>query len=191
MKPWLERLLDLETLLGSPDPRRDISAYHDMPYAIFHYPPEDEYAFRRELSLLVTRLQTSRGKRVLRVSMAELLDQAVTAVATWEDLFAAERSVGLEETQQTVHHILAEASPLTDWVVRALPQEQDPTRDVVFLWRTGSLFPFYRTFALLEQLKGLIQVPTILCYPGTLDGPAGLRFMGVLDAEHNYRPKIF
>ena len=24
-----------------------------------------------------------------------------------------------------------------------------------------------------------------------LDGAAGLRFMGVLDAEHNYRPKIF
>ena len=27
--------------------------------------------------------------------------------------------------------------------------------------------------------------------PGELDGAAGLRFMGVLDAEHNYRPKIF
>ena len=27
--------------------------------------------------------------------------------------------------------------------------------------------------------------------PGDLDGAAGLRFMGVLDAEHNYRPKIF
>ena len=26
---------------------------------------------------------------------------------------------------------------------------------------------------------------------GDLDGAAGLRFMGVLDAEHNYRPKIF
>jgi hypothetical protein len=34
-------------------------------------------------------------------------------------------------------------------------------------------------------------VPTILFYPGYLDGAAGLRFMGVLDAEHNYRPKIF
>ena len=34
-------------------------------------------------------------------------------------------------------------------------------------------------------------VPTILFYPGHLDGAAGLCFMGVLDAEHNYRPKIF
>ena len=32
---------------------------------------------------------------------------------------------------------------------------------------------------------------SVLFYPGELDGAAGLRFMGVLDAEHNYRPKIF
>jgi hypothetical protein len=56
--------------------------------------------------------------------------------------------------------------------------------------RTGALFPAYRTFSLLEQLKGRVIVPTVLFYPGELDGPAGLRFMGVLDAEHNYRPKI-
>jgi hypothetical protein len=44
---------------------------------------------------------------------------------------------------------------------------------------------------LLEQLKGRIQSPSVLFYPGTLDGASGLRFMGVLEAEHNYRPKIF
>ena len=44
---------------------------------------------------------------------------------------------------------------------------------------------------LLEQLKGKVHVPAVLFYPGELDGAAGLRFMGVLDAEHNYRPKIF
>ena len=41
------------------------------------------------------------------------------------------------------------------------------------------------------ELKGKVQVPAVLFYPGELDGAAGLRFMGVLDAEHNYRPKIF
>ena len=57
--------------------------------------------------------------------------------------------------------------------------------------RTGALFPVYRTFSLLEQLKGRVHVPAVLFYPGDLDGAAGLRFMGVLEAEHNYRPKIF
>ena len=40
-------------------------------------------------------------------------------------------------------------------------------------------------------MMGTIQIPAILFYPGVLDGAAGLRFMGILDAEHNYRPKIF
>jgi hypothetical protein len=72
-----------------------------------------------------------------------------------------------------------------------MPQEADPHRDIVFILRTGALFPVYRTFSLLEQLKGRVHVPTVLFYPGDLDGAAGLKFMGVLDAEHNYRPKIF
>ena len=72
-----------------------------------------------------------------------------------------------------------------------MPADPDPRSDVVLINRTGALFPVYRTFSLLEQLKGRVLVPTILFYPGDLDGASGLRFMGVLDAEHNYRPKIF
>jgi hypothetical protein len=72
-----------------------------------------------------------------------------------------------------------------------MPSDPDPLHDVVFITRTGALFPVYRTFSLLEQLKGRVVVPTVLFYPGTADGAAGLRFMGVLDAEHNYRPKVF
>ena len=37
---------DLEPLLLLPDPRTKLSVYHDMPYAIFHYSPEEEFALR-------------------------------------------------------------------------------------------------------------------------------------------------
>jgi hypothetical protein len=37
-----------------------------------------------------------------------------------------------------------------------MPADADPLRDVVFILRTGALFPIYRTFSLLEQLKGQI-----------------------------------
>ena len=47
---------DLEPILGSPDPREKLSAYHDMPYALFRYDPEQEYPLRRELTMLRTRL---------------------------------------------------------------------------------------------------------------------------------------
>ncbi|NCC28297.1 MAG: DUF1788 domain-containing protein, partial [Gammaproteobacteria bacterium] len=55
MPDWKERLTrQLEPVLMQPDPRQQLSAYHDMPYAIFRYPPEEEFGVRRQVSLLRT-----------------------------------------------------------------------------------------------------------------------------------------
>jgi hypothetical protein len=181
---------DLEPLLSSPDPREKISAYHDMPYALFRYDPEQEFSLRREITMLMTRL-TQKGKRVTRISLAQCLHAAITSERSLEDWYQAERGGTVEETVQTITNILEERAPLVDLVAKQMPAAPDPRADVVLINRTGALFPVYRTFSLLEQLKGRVLVPTILFYPGDLDGASGLRFMGVLDAEHNYRPKIF
>jgi hypothetical protein len=181
---------DLGPLLELRDPRARISAYHDMPYALFWYDPEEELALRKEVTLLETRLR-QKGKRVTRISLAECLDEAMSDVRPLPEWFAAEREQGVDTVVDTIHSVLAEYAPLVDLVARRMPEAPDPLDDVVFILRTGALFPMYRTFSLLEQLKGRVLAPTILFYPGTLDGAAGLRFMGVLDAEHNYRPKIF
>jgi hypothetical protein len=181
---------DLEPILGSPDPREKLSAYHDMPYALFRYDPEQEYPLRREVTLLQTRL-AQKGKRVTRISLAECLHEAMSSLRPMEDWYEAERSGTVEETVQTITNILEEYAPLVDLVAKRMPADPDPRADIVLINRTGALFPVYRTFSLLEQLKGRVLVPTILFYPGDLDGASGLRFMGVLDAEHNYRPKIF
>jgi len=180
----------LEPLLELPDPRQRFSAYHDMPYALFRYDPEDEFELRKQVTLLETRL-SQKGKRVRRISLAECLDEAMRSQRSLEEWFNAERELGVEAIVETVHSVLSEYSPLVDLVASRMPEDADPLRDIVFILRTGALFPVYRTFSLLEQLKGRVHVPTVLFYPGDLDGAAGLRFMGVLDAEHNYRPKIF
>src|SRR3954465_13290835 len=179
-----------EPILELLDPRQRISAYHDMPYALFRYDPEDEFDLRKQVMLLQPRL-SQKGKRVRRISLAECLDEAMRSQRPLEEWFAAEREQGVETIVETVHSVLSEYSPLVDLVGARMPEEPDPLRDIVFILRTGALFPVYRTFSLLEQLKGRVHVPTILFYPGSLDGAAGLKFMGVLDAEHNYRPKIF
>jgi hypothetical protein len=179
----------LEPILEQRDPRERISAYHDMPYALFRYEPEEEFALRKQVTLLETRL-VQKGKRVTRISLAECLDAAMRTQRTLEEWFAAEREQGVETIVDTVHAVLSDYSPLVDLVAARMPEEPDPLRDIVFILRTGALFPVYRTFSLLEQLKGRVHVPTVLFYPGDLDGAAGLRFMGVLEAEHNYRPKI-
>ncbi|NTX41656.1 DUF1788 domain-containing protein [Myxococcus sp. CA033] len=183
---------NLEPVLELPDPRQRISAYHDMPYALFRYDPEDEFALRQQVSLLETRL-SQKGKRVRRISLAQCLDAAMRFQRSLPEWFDVERELGTETVVETVHAVLSEGdSPLVDLVASQLPSEEgDSLHDIVFILRTGALFPVYRTFSLLEQLKGRVHVPTVLFYPGDLDGAAGLRFMGVLDAEHNYRPKIF
>jgi hypothetical protein len=181
---------DLESILELTDPRERISAYHDMPYALFRYDPDEEFELRKQVTLLETRL-TQKGKRVKRISLAECLNEAMCSQRPLEDWFAAEREQGTDTMVETVHSVLSEYAPLVDLVAARMPDEPNPHRDVVFISRTGALFPVYRTFSLLEQLKGRVSVPTVLFYPGDLDGAAGLRFMGVLAAEHNYRPKIF
>ncbi len=191
MSDVLQRLTkSLEPVLAADDPRPALSAYHDMPYALFRYDPEDEFELRREVSMLCTRLQQG-GKRVATISLAECMQEAMESVQPLSDWFEAERRYGTDTVVETIHAVLAEHAPLVELVAQRMPGDADPPRDVVFIGRTGALFPVYRTFSLLEQLKGRVTVPTVLFYPGTLDGAAGLRFMGVLEAEHNYRPRIF
>jgi len=189
---WKERLkLDLEPVLASPDPRGKLSAYHDMPYAIFHYPPEVEFDLRTELDLLTTRLENA-GKRVTRISLAACLFDAIGAEGyTEQDMLENEPMTGVQTMVDTIHSILESSRPLVDLVAGRLPQDQNPLKDVILLNRTGALFPVYRSHALLEQMKGRLNVPAVLFYPGELDGPTGLSFMGALDPDPNYRPRIF
>ena len=191
LDPMPQRIAkDLEPILALPDPRPKISAYHSMPYAIFRYDPTEEFSLRAQVGMLQTRLEM-RGKRVTRISLAECLDVAMRSERPLDEWFEAERSVGVYIVVDTVHEVLADGELLERLIVERLPENPDPLRDIVFILRTGALFPVYRTFTLLERLHGQIGVPTVLFYPGDLEGPAGLKFMGVLQAEHNYRAKIF
>ncbi len=192
MNNWKERLkLTLEPVLMAPDPRAKLGAYHDMPYAIFHYSPEVEFELRDEVRMLATRLE-NQGKRVKIISLAECLSAALADQGMDVDSIAdTEKTTGLAAMTETVHNVLADYRPLVDLVAERLPADQDPLKDVILITRAGALFTVYRTHALLEQLKGRLNVPAVLFYPGELEGPTGLKFMGVLEPDPNYRPRIF
>jgi len=97
----------------------------------------------------------------------------------------------LEMLEETVRSAVSVVQPLPTKIAdraRAL----DPARSLLFLTRVGALYPVYRASALLENLMGQVQVPTILFYPGTRGaGRNSLRFMDSLEAIHGYRHKIF
>src|SRR4026208_755749 len=84
----------LEPILELADPRPRISAYHDMPYALFRYYAEDEFELRKQGTMLETRL-TQKGKRVRRISLAECLDEAMRSQRPLKEWFAAEREQGV------------------------------------------------------------------------------------------------
>ena len=136
----------LEPVLELPDPRQRISAYHDMPYALFRYDPEEEFELRKQVTLLETRL-SQRGKRIKRISLAECLDEAMRSQRSLDEWFAAEREQGVETIVETVHSVLSDYSPLVDLVAARMPEDPNPLRDIVFILRTGALFPVYRTFS--------------------------------------------
>src|SRR6187200_259559 len=102
-------------MLELPDPRALISAYHDMPYALFRYDPEEEFELRKQATLLETRL-SQKGKRIKRISLAQCLDEAMRSQRPLDEWFTAEREQGVETIVETVHSVLSEYAPLVDLV---------------------------------------------------------------------------
>jgi hypothetical protein len=50
----------------------------------------------------------------------------------------------------------------------------------------------FRTSSLLKHIDGRTRnVPVVLLYPGERRGPTGLSFMGVVNADSDYRPRIY
>ena len=194
MMDWKLRLRNrLEPILGQQDPRPDLSAYRDMPLCIFVYAPKSEFSLREELSLLQTRLE-QKGKRIVRVSLMECLIEALENAGVSTGDFAEQES-GLNPDghipcADTIQHVLSEVSPLDQLVLDKIPENADPHRDILWLTRTGSLYPCYRTSTLVEHFQAKLVIPGVLFYPGEIVPPAGLSFMGVHDAEHNYRAKL-
>ena len=178
-------------LLASP---MRISAFHDLPFAILRYDASEEWNLRRAADKLSTRL-TYAGKRVHGISLAELLWEVIEEAEGIEVVAELERIRGFESAQQQVTTYLVdpEWSPLP-LVLKERLDPLDPERDIVFLLRAAAMAPsIYHMSRLLDEMQGKTRVPTVMFYPGTLEGTTGLRFMGLREREStgNYRVKVY
>jgi hypothetical protein len=197
---WRVRLKEkLEPILMSPTVVADISIYQGVPFAIFCYYPTEELAVRHETRLLATRIETAGRRKVHILSMADIVKEAIQQVypPDGREFYDGERSFmdmgeedRLQKVQGDVERLLSEDVPLPQSISKRC-EGLSKDKDIIFLIRVGALFPAYRASALLENLMGIVTVPTVLFYPGTRSGPSSLRFMDSLDAIHGYRCKIF
>jgi hypothetical protein len=177
-----ERLATLEAKLTTAGEM--IGNYPDLPFAIFWYPPVQEWTMRDEVRRLAVRVREKTGKEVVVISLAELLWQAIAETVGIDALAGAERAGGFDRTQDTVHSILTHDQPLPD-LLAARMADLSSDRHIVFLIRAAAFAPTtYQMSALLDQLKAhRILVPTVLFYPGRRDGPTTLVFMELPDRE--------
>ena len=177
-----------------------IGVYQDLPFAILRYDPTDEWELRREIKLLATRLEVV-GKKVHIIPMSELLWAALAQVHAKDDdegldaVIALEKERGYMEAQHQVTTYLSSKvwAPLWDLLADRLAS-LNPENSVVFLTRAAAMSPgIFHMSMLLDKMQGKTRVPTILFYPGSIEGTTGLRFMDLKDRDAlgNYRVKIY
>ena len=178
-------------LLAKP-PR--ITVHQGLPFALFRYDPDSEWEVRRRAGLLVVPL-ADHSREVVFISLADLLWEVIDTCEGLEAIVQLERERGFEAAQEQVTTYLSDE----DW--RPLPkllaekmQSLDQQKHIVFLMRAGAMAPaIYQMSRLLEGMQGLTLVPTILFYPGIVEGNSGLRFMGSQAAasSSSYRIKVY
>ena len=177
-----------------------IGVYQDLPFAIMRYDPADEWELRREIKLLATRLEAA-GKEVHIIPLSELLWSALEQVHTkdqdegLEAVITLEKDRGYVEAQQQLTTYLSSKVwvPLWELLANRLASF-NPETSVVFLTRVAAMSPgIFHMSMLLDKMHGKTKVPTILFYPGSIEGTTGLRFMDLKDRDAlgNYRVKIY
>ena len=177
-----ERIKTLESDLKATPMRHHI--YHDLPFAIFCYPPKEEWQLRAEIDRLKIRLENETNRQVIFVSLADLLWQAIEESEGIEEVAALEADSGFDAAQRQVQDYLSDPdwAPLPRLLVQRL-NELDASRHLVFIVRAGALTPnFYRVPKLLDEVKGKTEVPCVLFMPAATEGNS-LRFMGIAEDE--------
>lgn len=184
-----------------------ISTIRNYRFAILPYKPVEEYKLRKLVRRLGDELRAG-GWNVLYVSLQKLLldrlralgpDVLASYIAREKRLF--EKAQGparaLEDLRGTIANQVDGPDGLAADLVRMIgefadanPDERD--RTVVFVGRAGALYPFFRTSALLKHVDGKTRnIPVILLYPGERRDTTALSFMGELQPDRDYRPRIY
>ena len=182
-----------------------ISTMRNYRFAIVRYPPRDEFDLRSEVQKLSSQL-VANGWVVFSIDLHKLLldrvraegDEWVCRVVDMERQIAAvapDRGLNYLKNKLTAliegpDGIAADCSRVIGDYADKNPELVD--RTLALIGRAGAIYPFFRTSAILRHIDGRTRnVPVVLLYPGERRGPSGLSFMGMLDPDNDYRPRIY
>lgn len=182
-----------------------ISTMRNYRFAILQYAPNDEFRLRSEVRRLSTDL-IANGWVVLTISLQRLLFDRIRAQGDdWgQRVIRWERDTAAKGPERGLNYLKGKLAPLIEGpdglsadcsrIIRdfATAHPDRSERTLALIGRAGALYPFFRSSALLRHLDGqTANVPVVLLYPGTRVGQTGLSFMGELNADNDYRPRIY
>jgi hypothetical protein len=182
-----------------------ISTMRNYQFAIVPYLPQDEFDLRSHVQSLVGEL-TAGGWVVLTVSLQKLLLERIRKLGddVVQRMIEMERRTSEASPERGLNYlrdklsreiegpdgIAADVSRLICDFANSHPDKAKRTLAIV--GRAGALYPFFRTSSLLKHLYGRTRdVPVILLYPGERRGDTGLSFMGIVNPDGDYRPRIY
>ena len=182
-----------------------ISTMRNYRFAIVQYEPKEEFALRRQTQKLSTEL-VAHGWVVVTINLQQLLLERVRAQGDeWvERVTEMERRMAGIDVERGMGYLKSKLTPLIEGpegiaadcaqrisdYVKQHPDKKE--RTLALIGRAGALYPFFRSSALLKHLDGRTQhVPVVLLYPGERRGSTGLSFMGMLNPDNDYRPRIY
>jgi hypothetical protein len=182
-----------------------ISTMRNYRFAIVQYLPKDEFVLRGQVQRLSADL-VANGWMVLSLNLQKLLldrvraqgDEWVQRVIEMEERMRGidpERGLNYMKSKLTPliegpNGMAADCSRVICEYADQHPESVDRTLAVI--GRAGALYPFFRSSALLRHLDGRTgRVPVVLLYPGERRGESGLSYMGMLNPDSDYRPRIY
>lgn len=190
-------------LLNADGPR--ISTMRNYRFAIVQYDPKEEFKLRVEVQRLSDELRAG-GWFVLPLDLQKLLFSRVRAqgddwmakvIAMEQRMAAVAPERGLNYLKSKLARLIEGEAGIAADCSREIAAYADENPDKVdrtlaLIGRAGALHPFFRSSALLRHLDGRTRnVPVVLLYPGERRGPTGLSFMGLLEPDNDYRPRIY
>jgi hypothetical protein len=182
-----------------------ISTMRNYRFAIVQYNPSEEFKLRGEVQRLSADL-VANGWMVLSVNLQKLLLDRVRAQGEkWvARVIEMEKRMAAIQPERGLNYVTSKLTPLIEGpdgiaadCSRLICEYADTHRDtedrtLALIGRAGAVYPFFRSSALLRHLDGRTRnVPVVLLYPGERRGPTGLSFMGMLNPDSDYRPRIY
>ena len=182
-----------------------ISTMRNYRFAILPYRPKDEFRLRQLMRRLTDELRAE-GWGVLPISLQTLLLDRISATGqeNVDALIQRERRLYEKDPERALAHLRDKIAPHIEGptgiaadVVRLISEfaDQHPDRadrTLVLIGRAGSLYPFFRSSALLKHIDGKTRnIPVVLLYPGERKDTTALSFMGELESDRDYRPRIY